>query len=73
MAYDTYETKAPWILFRYLRADWWAMCVGAKVRMLCLVCGSIRMAYMAPWNIWCSPAGLPTSTLTTCIRYGQGS
>jgi hypothetical protein len=52
MAYDTYETKAPWILFRYKRTDRWAMCVGASIRMLCLVCGSIRLVYVPPWKVW---------------------
>lgn len=52
MAYDTYETKAPWILFRYKRADKWAMCVGASIRILCQVCGGIRIVYVPPWKVW---------------------
>lgn len=52
MAYETYETKAPWILFRYLRKDWVAMLIGSRIRLLCLVCGTIRMLNLWPWQVW---------------------
>jgi len=55
---ETSEIGKAWIIWRYIRSDFWARIFGGLIEGECLICGKREKLKLGRWGIWFPPKNL---------------